>query len=61
MANKETKPDVVAEPVIEPAPSFTITNDRAAALAELWGCTPEAAAEREAVRLAAKKRTAAAA
>ncbi len=60
MADKKTNPDVVAEPVIEPAPSFTITNNRAAALAELWGCTPEAAAEREAARLAKKRGKAAA-
>lgn len=60
MAEK-IKPEVIAEPVVEPAPSFTITNERAKALAELWNCTPEAAAEREAARLAAKKRTAASA
>ena len=61
MADKKTNPEIIAEPVApEPASSFTISNERAAALAELWQCTPEQAIEREAARLAKKRGKAAA-
>lgn len=57
---KAVEPEVKATAELAPVAPTGISDARAAALANLWNCTPEEARERENARLAAKKPKAAA-
>ncbi len=54
MADKNTKP--IEETPVQPKPAApVISQERIAALAELWNCSIEEATKREAERLAKKR------